>query len=237
MHKNTLRRTTIAGTAAATLGIAMAIAAPLTASAHVTLDDNTADAGSYTLVDIKVPNESATASTVEVVLTLPTDTPFLSVRYVPVPGWTTELVETTLPEPVAVGDVEVTEAVTSVVWTATGDGIPEGALEVLPLSLGPIPDVGSVVLSVDQEYSDGRIVSWNETAEDAEHPAPVLYIGDEPAGDHTTADSAIAGGADPGAAAPTSSEPDTLARVLAAGGLVLGAIAVVLVLVGRRKTS
>ncbi|HWI32297.1 MAG TPA: YcnI family protein, partial [Microbacterium sp.] len=190
-----------------------------------------ADAGSYTLVDFKVPNESATASTVKVVLTLPADTPFLSVRYVPVPGWTAEVVETSLSEPVTVGDVEVTEAVTSVVWTATGDGIGEDALEVFPLSLGPVPDTGAVVLAVDQTYSDGRTVSWADPAEDAEHPAPVLYIGDQPADDHHAPADAYA------AAAAPSQEPDVLARVLAGAGLLLGAAALVLVLVGRRTRA
>ena len=80
--------------------LALALSAPLAASAHVTIDDNTAEAGSFTLITFKVPNESATATTSSIELTLPSDTPFPYVSYVPVPGWTTELVRTTLPEPV-----------------------------------------------------------------------------------------------------------------------------------------
>lgn len=240
MHSNTPARKTTIGVAALAIGVGLALAVPLSASAHVTLDDNTAEPGAYTLVDIKVPNESATTSTTRVVLTLPADTPFISVRYVPVPGWTTELVKTTLPEAVTVGDLEVTEAVTSVIWTAAGEGIPDGALEVFPLSLGPVPDTGSILLSVDQTYSDGRTVSWSDPDPEADHPAPVLYVNDEPAGDHHGASADATAHAEHDASADAAadaaaSDPDTLARVLGGAGLVLGAVAVVIAVVGRRR--
>jgi len=235
MHSHTLRRPATIGAAALALGVGIALAVPLAASAHVTLEDNTADAGSYTLITFKVPNESTTASTTKVALTLPADTPFLSVRYVPVPGWTAELVKTTLPEPVTVGDIDITEAVTSVVWTAEGEGIPNGALEVFPLSLGPVPDVGSVVLTVDQTYSDGRVVSWSDPTPDADHPAPVLYVSDEPAGDHETpAEDEGEHESEPDAAA---SGPDVLARTLGGVGVALGAVAIVIAIAGLRRNK
>lgn len=240
MHSNTLRRSTKIGAGALALGVGIALAAPLSASAHVTLDDNTADPGSYTLIEFKVPNESTTASTTKVELTVPADTPFVSVRYVPVPGWTAELVRTTLPQPVTVGDIDVTEAVTSVVWTADGEGIPDGALQVFPLSVGPVADVGSIVLTVDQTYSDGRTVSWSDPDPDADHPAPVLYVNDAPAGGHhaATADDADHAVDEAGAAAASAaSDPDVLARVLGAAGLALGVIALVIAVAARRKKS
>jgi uncharacterized protein YcnI len=220
--------------AALALGVGITLTAALPASAHVTLADNAAEAGSYTLLEFKVPNESTTESTTKIVLTLPADTPFLSVRYVPVPGWTTELVKTTLPESVVVGDLDVTEAVTSVVWTAAGDGIPDGALEVFPLSLGPVPDVESVVLAVDQTYSSGREVSWSDPAPDADHPAPVLQVtaaaDTTHAGHESHAEDAAA--ATPDAAA---SDSDGLARVLAGAGLALGVVAILIALLTRRR--
>ncbi len=125
--------------------LALALSVPLAASAHVTIDDDTADAGSFTLITFKVPNESATATTSSIELTLPSDTPFPYVSYVPVPGWTTELVRTTLPEPVMIGDTEITEAVTQVVWTASpGSEVAAGQLQLFPLSVGFVPDVGSL---------------------------------------------------------------------------------------------
>ena len=204
---------------ALTAGAALALAAPLAASAHVTLDSNTAAAGSFTLITFKVPNESATETTSKVELTLPADTPFEYVSYVPVPGWTTEISDTT------------------VTWTAeAGSEIADGQLQLFPLSVGPVPDTGSIVLPVAQTYTDGSVVSWSETEEDAELPAPVLYVNDAPAADHH------AGGDDDDAAlevtdSASTSSPDVLARVLGIGGLVLGVVALVIVVAGRRKAS
>lgn len=232
--------------AAAAAALLLALAAPAAAFAHVTVAPNTASAGSYALINIKVPNESATAVTNKVELALPTDTPILNVSYVPVAGWTTELVRETLPTPVKMGDNTITEAITSVVWTATpGHEISDGQLQVFPLSIGPVPDTGSLVLTADQYYSDGTIVSWSETGDDASHPAPVLFVNDAPAsdhhsdtGDHTTpTEDTIAGpstGADRDAG---SASPDIVARGLGIGGLAVGAIGFVVAVVGLRRKS
>ena len=61
-------------------------AAPLAASAHVTVNPNTADPGSYATVQFRVPNESETATTTRVEVQLPTDTPFIYAAYEPIPG-------------------------------------------------------------------------------------------------------------------------------------------------------
>ena len=220
-------------------GATLALAAPLAASAHVTLDDNTAEAGSFSVITFKVPNESATEATTKVTVTLPADTPFAYVSYVPVPGWTTELTKTTLDTPVEGEDGTVTEAVTAVTWTAdAGSEIQDGQIQFFPLSVGPVPNTGSIVLPVDQTYTDGTVVSWSETGEDAEHPAPVLFVNDAPAADHH-------GGSDDDAsidvtetdAAGTSSSTDVLARVLGIGGLVIGAVGIVLAVTARRKNT
>ncbi len=219
-------------------GAVIALAAPLAASAHVGIDPNQSDPGTYPLITFKVPTESATATTTKIELTLPQDTPFGFVSYTPVEGWTTELVKETLPEPVVTDDGEVTEAVTKVIWTAQpGSELTEEQYGLFPLVLGPVPDTGSVVLAVDQTYSDGTVVSWSETGADAEFPAPVLYVNDVPESDHHAG-----GGADDehaeivvdGDTAAAASD-DTLARVLGIGGLVLGAVAVVIAVTSRRK--
>ena len=235
------KRTTlsIAGVA----GLFIAAAAPLAASAHVTINPDSAEPGSYSLISVKVPNESATAGTSKVEVQLPTDTPFSSVSYVPVAGWTVDVVKSTLPEPVTVGENEITDAVTSVVWTAEpGSEITAGQLQVFGLSLGPVPDTGSVTLPAIQTYTDGDVVEWTETTEDAEHPAPVLYVNDAPVDHH--------GGADPSepdadtATAPDASTPaasvssdDVLARVLGIGGLLVGAVGIVLAVTARRRPA
>ena len=230
-----MKKTTIGVPAAIAAGLLLAVAAPLSASAHVTINPGQATAGSYTVVTVKVPNESETATTNRVELSLPTDTPFTSVRYVPVAGWTAQLVTSTLPQPVKIGDTTVTEAVTSVVWTADpGSEIASGQLQLFPLSLGPVPDTGSVRLPADQGYSDGSTVSWNEDGETAEHPAPVLYINDAPPADEH---GAMAPAVDATPAATTAPADDILARVLGIGGLVVGVVGIVIAVAARRGST
>jgi len=231
------KKTPILSAVAIGAGLFLAAAAPLSASAHVSLTTNTAEAGSYTVVTFKVPNESDTAGTNTVTINLPTDTPFASVSYVPVAGWTTELNEETLPEPVAVGESEITEAVTSVTFTAdAGSEIVAGQLQMFSLSLGPVPDTGSIVLTADQGYDDGTVVSWSDTEADAEHPAPVLYVNDAPAEDHHGGAAADEEDEHAAAATPAATD-DTLARILGIGGLVVGAVGIVLAVTARRTSS
>jgi uncharacterized protein YcnI len=227
-------------------GLLLALSAPLAASAHVTIDPGNAEPGSYTVLTVKVPNESATASTNRVEVTLPTDTPFSSVRYVPVPGWSTELVSSTLPEPVTVGEGEIAEAVTSVVWTAEpGSEIGQGQLQQFDLSVGPVPDTGSIALPAVQTYTDGEVVEWTDAAADAEHPAPILYVTDAPADAHAEHDAATAtvraadeGGATAAAdSAAAEHSVDVLARVFGIIGLVIGVVGVTLAVASRRKAS
>lgn len=230
-----MKKSTIGVPAAIGAGLLLALAAPLSASAHVSIDPGQAEAGSYTVVTVKVPNESETATTNRVELSLPTDTPFTSVRYVPVAGWTAELVTTTLPEPVTIGESTITEAVTSVVWTAdAGSEIGAGQLQLFPLSVGPVPDTGSITLAADQGYSDGTTVSWSEAGDDAEHPAPVLYINDAPVADEHAATATTVEAAPAETAAPAD---DVLARVLGIAGLVVGAVGIVLAVASRRGAS
>ena len=247
MSAHSVRTLSVAGAA----GLLLALSAPLAASAHVTIDPGSAEPGSYTVLTVKVPNESATAATNRVELQLPSDTPFSSVRYVPVPGWSAELVTSTLPEPVTVGESEIAEAVTSVVWTAqAGSEIGQGQLQQFDLSVGPVPDTGSITLPAVQSYTDGEVVEWTETAADAEHPAPVLYITDTPADAHAGHDADDAADADADAATVTASDDgaatsaavqqqpvDALARVFGILGLVVGIVGVALAVTSRRKAA
>jgi len=231
---------------AITAGATLAVAAPLAAMAHVTIDPGQADAGSYALITVKVPNESDTEKTNKVELNLPTDTPFTSVRFVPVPGWDAELVRSELPEPVMVGESEITEAVTSIVWTAqAGSELGDGALLLLPISLGPVPDVGSVVLTADQTYTDGSVVSWSETEEGAEKPAPILYVNDalvdhhgDSSADHDAhGDDEHASEDEHSDSAAESTSADPVARGLGIAGLVAGLGALVAAFAFRRPAT
>jgi uncharacterized protein YcnI len=240
MSQKSLFRRALVGVA---LGATLAIGAPLVASAHVTVNPNTADPGGYSTLVFRVPNESETAKTVRVEVTLPADTPFTSVLYEAVPGWTTTVVEGTLPAPVEVAGNTITEAATSIVWQADpGAGIGQHEFQNLTVVLGPVPDVGHVILPAVQTYDDGEVANWTATpdevaGDDTLDPAPVLYITDAPpagghgaaaTGDHDaehTADTTAASDASPGSSSGVALGLSIAALVVAAGGAVLGALA------------
>ncbi|RFA22558.1 YcnI family copper-binding membrane protein [Subtercola boreus] len=257
MKKSTIAR------AAASSGIALALtlAAPLAASAHVHVDPDRAAPGSYSTLTFKVPTESATASTVRLEVDLPTDTPFGSVSYQPVAGWSVQVVEGTLATPVTTDDSTVTEAPTQIIWTAdaatagAATGIAPGQFELFSISAGPIPDTGSIALPTHQTYSDGSVVDWVDaplaSGAEPEHPAPVLYITDAPpvseegaAGTSGTATVSPGAGSDSSGGAVVTqgtavvdSSSSTVSVIVAIAALVLAAIALVVSVVAVTRRS
>ena len=233
MNKKSLMNSAVAIGAGAILAIAL----PLAASAHISVNPSAAAAGSYTVLTFTVPTESETEATSRIEVTLPVETPFASVRYVPLTGWTTELVKQTLPKPVMVSDREITEAVTKVIWTALpGSEIVAGQLQLFSLSVGPVPDTGFIALKAEQTYTDGEVVSWSDEGENAEYPAPILYINDVPAEDHHGGATVAATAVHEEAEAPANSA-DVLARILGIAGLVVGAIGLVFGVTARSKIA
>lgn len=227
-------RLTLRTVAALAAGGALALAAPLAASAHVRIDPDTAAPGGYSYVSFRVPTESATASTVGLTIQLPTATPFTSVSYQAVPGWTAAVTTGTLPKPVKIGGTSVTTAPTAVTFTATDGGIPPGQFGVFTLSLGVVPNTGKVLLPTTQSYSDGTVVKWDEPTPaggtEPEHPAPTLYIDDAPPAGGSAAVTAspapapvaVSGSSSSGSASGASGV-QTAALVVGLAGLVLGA--------------
>ncbi len=240
MSRNTLLRRALVGLAA---GAALAIAVPLAASAHVTVNPNTATPGSYATVNFRVPTESETASTVKLEVSLPTDTPLSAVLVQPVPGWTATVEKGALPAPVEVEGNTVSEAPLKIVWQADpGVGIGQDQFQIFSAVLGPVPDTGHLVLPAAQSYSDGSVVDWAATpdevaADDTLEPAPVLYINDTPpSGEHShnhgSATAAPAEEDHSAMAASSTSDSSGVALglsiaalVVAAAGAVLGALA------------
>ncbi len=226
-------------------GAVLAVAVPLAASAHVTVNPSQAEPGGYSLLTFRVPNESPTAGTVSLSVALPQDTPFASVSYEPVAGWTAEVTQSDLAEPVKVGDTEVTRAATAITWTAdSGNQIAPGQFQLFNVSVGPVPEVGSIKLVATQTYSDGEVVTWGDD-HDGDHPAPVLYVNDAPqsghhGGSHSDDDAAASGATVTGTPAVTTGEADGLARGLSIGALALGALGAVLgayAAFGRRRKA
>lgn len=237
-----LRRRWGAGALALGAATLLAISAPLSASAHVSLEENTATPGTFTTLTFRVPNETADgASTNKLTVTLPTGKSLLdSVSYIPVPGWTTALVTTKLDKPITDGDSTITEAVTQVIWTAqSGSEYGPGSEGQFKIFVGAIPDVGKLILPAEQGYSHGSVVSWNG-AVDSDHPAPILYINDAAPKSDDPDSAPQATVATPQPATTAAAQPDVLARVLGGVGLVLGVVALLIAIVGRppqRKAS
>ncbi|MFC3504776.1 YcnI family protein [Micromonospora krabiensis] len=177
-------RTRRSATAAAlALGVVatgvLGFAAP--ASAHVSVNPKEATQGGYTRVAFRVPNESDSASTTKVEVVLPENAPVGSVSTQPVPGWTVAVEKRKVDPPIEVHGSQLTEAVSKLTWTATGDAaIKPGQFQEFPVSLGPLPKVDAMVFKSLQTYSDGNVVRWIDEptagGQEPEHPAPVLAL-------------------------------------------------------------
>lgn len=166
-----------------TIGL-VAVATP--ASAHVGVSTTDAAQGGFGKAVFRVPNESDTAATTKIVVTLPTDTPFASLRLAPKPGWKATLDTQKLDKPTKAGDATLSKAVRTITWTAQDGGIGVGEFDEFAMSGGPFPEAESITFTVQQTYSDGEISDWNQVAEgdtEPEHPAPVLALG-KATGDH-----------------------------------------------------
>jgi uncharacterized protein YcnI len=97
------------------------------------------------------------------------------------PGWTIATEKTKLAKPVTTDEGQVTEAVTKITWTATGDGIPPGYFDLFTISAGPLPTkTNKIEFKALQTYSDGDVVRWIDPivkgAPEPDHPAPTLTL-------------------------------------------------------------
>jgi uncharacterized protein len=161
----------------AVLAAAGALAAPAAAQAHVTLQPKTAQAGSFTVLDVRVPNERNQTSTVKVDVQFPAG--FASVSYQPIPGWKVKVITTKLATPVQTDDGPITEAVSRMIWTGSrsaGGKIAPGQFMDFPISV-QVPGKAGDVLTFKalQTYSNGEIVRWIGAA-DADQPAPTIDV-------------------------------------------------------------
>jgi uncharacterized protein YcnI len=123
-----------------------------------------------------------------------------------------------LPKPITTDDGTVTEYTSEITWAAaSGAGVPPDEYQDFTVSAGPLPEQGTLVFTVDQFYSDGSVVHWDQPSPagkpEPEHPAPVLQLSDP-------------------ARASTS---DALARGLAIAGLAVGIVALGAALVIIRR--
>ncbi len=154
-----------------------ALAVPAAAQAHVTLQPNAQTAGSYTVVNVRVPNERDGASTTKVRVELPDG--FTSVSYAAQAGWRATVKKVKLATPVQTLDGPITERVSSITFTGTGKGlgrIAPGQFKEFPLSL-KMPDRPGATLTFPayQTYSNGEVVKWTGGPA-SDQPAPTLTL-------------------------------------------------------------
>jgi uncharacterized protein YcnI len=152
--------------------LALTLLAPAAAEAHVTLQPNEAPEGAYTVLDVRVPNESEGENTTKVAVQFPEG--FGDVSYQAVPGWSVEVIHEKLKKPVQTDDGPVTEGVKEVIFS--GGKLAPGQFQDFPLSV-QIPGKAGEELTFKavQTYDNGEVVRWIGAPE-SEHPAPQVLV-------------------------------------------------------------
>jgi uncharacterized protein YcnI len=131
------------------------------ASAHVTVQPKETTQGSYEVFTVKVPSENETVPTTKIEVRIPEDVNVT--RLEPKAGWTYEIQK------------DDTDKITSVVWTAEGEGLSPTEFAIFNMS-GKVGDEATeIVWKAYQTYKDGSVVEW-VGAEDAEKPASVTVV-------------------------------------------------------------
>lgn len=223
--------------------VALAAIGALPAAAHVSVQPSSATKGGFSAISFRVPTERDDASTTKIEVTFPAKQPlpFFSVK--PHPGWDYEVQRGELPEPVEVEGTTVTEAVSTVTWTAQSadDAIGPGEYDDFSVSVGFLPEADQMVFKAVQTYDSGEVVSWIEEAaegaDEPEHPAPTLKLTPPPA-EPAESDADDAGAATP-VAATDDADDDGSAGVLtglAVLAVLLGALGAVLGGLAYRRT-
>jgi uncharacterized protein YcnI len=223
----------------AVLGAACALGAlvAVPAYAHVTVRPNEAAGGGFSQFAVSVPNERDNASTVRVEVQFPPV--FASVSFQDVVGWDRRVEMTTLDEPIEAFGEEITEVVGSVIWT--GGEIEPGEFQLFPFSVGPVPESGTLEFPAIQTYDSGEVVRWIGPA-DSDQPAGTVAVVDlgveEDQGELAAlADvrEQVAGDAAPAEDNDGDDDDSDMGAILGGAGLGLGAIALVVSLLTRRR--
>jgi uncharacterized protein YcnI len=208
---------------------ALALAVPAAAQAHVTLQPKSAAAGSFTRLDVRVPNERDDATTNKIEVQFPAG--FADASYEANPNWTVKVTKKKLDTPVKTDDGEVTEGVDTITWTAKSkaDAIAPGSFEDFGLSVQVPGKAGdTLTFKALQTYSDGDVVRWIGD-ESSDTPAPTVSVtaaADSAAATATPA--ATEAAATPVAtAAPAKSDDGGSGNGLAIVALIVGALGLI----------
>ncbi len=213
----------------AAAGVALAIGAPLAASAHVHVDPGSASAGSTETLTFSFSHGCDGSPTTALIIDIPDGvgnaTPIVQ------GGWTIAREE---------GADGIPTRVSFTSDTPIDDHLK--ATVSLDVLFDESAAGTTVAFPVTQQCAQGEN-AWTEIAEDGEDPhdldspAPVVAVGEAEAEADGHAHGAAAADAEP-AASSAESTADPVARWLAAGGLVAGVAALIVVLVrGRARKA
>lgn len=145
---------------AAIVACIIAVGFSKSADAHVTLNPDTSEPGSYEKYDVRVPVEKE-ANTTKIELKVPKELTVVGV------------------EPNDQFDHKLTKDddgnITKITWTAKDKGIGPNEFIDLPIQVANPEKEGEFKWDAYQTYDDGETVKWTGE-EDAEKPAPITKV-------------------------------------------------------------
>ena len=218
-----MKRTIALSSAALGAGVLLALASPLSASAHVSVDASTTAAGAYSVLTFSVGHGCDGSPTQTIAITIPDGidavTPTVN------PNWTISRVTEPLDEPIAEEDGDqITERTSQIVYTATTP-LAADQRDTFELSLALVGEEGDVL-----EFPTLQTCEVGETHGTGEEvPAVTLTAASAEEGHHGEV-------AEP-ASTESAGGDDVLARVLGILGLVVGAVGIVIGVTARRRSA
>ena len=236
-----LKKTT-AALSALGVGTMLALATPIAAQAHVGLTPTSTAAGSTSVLTFSFTHGCDGSPTTRMTIEIPEN---VTVAYPTLnPNWTIESVPAVLDEPsVDASGNTVSERTGQIIYTATSP-IPDGVRDTLEVQVRLPEDAAgeTITFPVLQSCEQGEN-NWNvvteEGEEEPEFAAPFIAVTeatgeDEHGAAGTTSDNDAETNEE--TAAPTSAD-DIVARVIGIGGLIVGAVGVVLAVTARRRAA
>ena len=145
-----------AGVGTAVVALGLLVATP--AHADVTVSPTSAVQGSGENLTLRVTN-TGTQPLATITVRLPADTPIAEVYPLSVDDWAPKIEPRTLATPLETihGGTPVTETASAITWTAMpGRTLAPGKSADVAMAVGPLPTVGSMRLTVETKYADGR---------------------------------------------------------------------------------
>ncbi|HEC2157236.1 YcnI family copper-binding membrane protein [Staphylococcus delphini] len=131
------------------------------AEAHVKLDPQVSEPGSFQQYNVRVPVERDSQTT-KVELEVPQGVTVSAIQ--PVPGFKHQQEKNKAGE------------ITKITWTATGEGIGENEYQNFPIMVANPDKEGTFKWNALQTYKDGKVVKWTQEGEDSENPAPLTEL-------------------------------------------------------------